>query len=258
MMYHAGLCTRCRLCMKVCPRNAIYMQDAKVVTDRQRCNNCGECGKVCASKARELCGQISDVGEIMEKVRSDKMFFEGSGGGVTVSGGEPLLQWEFTLNILKACKNEGIHTAIETSGFALWEHAKEVFKYSDLILYDLKHMDSEIHRKLCGVPNEAILQNAIRAGKELGSSIVFRMPVIPGYNDDEENISSMVGFLRNEMGGKCPVYLLPYHNFGEEKRDSLDVREWEFYTHVPDEREMESLAEKFSLAGIEVHIGGSM
>ena len=215
-------------CIKACSKKAIEkgamgtntqtQQPIQYIhVDRKLCDDCGECVDVCHPHAIYICGQRYTVEDIMKKVRADKTFFEHSGGGVTVSGGEALSQPEFTIALLKQLKEEGFHTALDTTGFAQWEVVEKTLPYTDLYLYDLKHMDSAIHKATVAVPNEPILENARRLAAA-GAKFQIRVPVIPQFNDNDENIRRTAEFCA-ELGNEAVtvVQLLPYHNLGVTK-----------------------------------------
>ena len=222
---------KCGNCLTVCPHNAISPGKKKksltsdeeitlVTVDRSKCDNCGKCAEVCTSKALYMCGTDYTVDELMERVRRDIPFFNKSGGGVTISGGECLSQPEFTLEFLKRCKAEGIHTAVDTTGFTDWKWIEKVLPYTDLFLYDLKHMDSEMHKRGTGVPNEVILENARKIAKA-GGKFQLRIPVIPMYNDSVEEFEKYGNFIK-ELGDSVEVVqLLPYHALGVTKWERL-------------------------------------
>lgn len=226
LLYYRDLCTGCGRCISACDIAAIGLEGSKVATDRSLCDNCGNCVSVCPAKAREISGQSIEAREAADKACADKIFFVDSGGGVTLSGGEVLSQPEFAVEILKRCKENGIHTAIETSGFTKFEQLAAVLEYSDLVLYDFKHMDPEAHKRLTGVDNRLILENAKRIVHELHKPLIGRIPLIPGLNDDLENITSTARFIAEELGRETKVHLLPYNPLGESKNSSLDHSEY--------------------------------
>ncbi|MBR6812771.1 MAG: glycyl-radical enzyme activating protein, partial [Oscillospiraceae bacterium] len=179
---------KCGKCLTVCPNNAISVGKTKktpmgdeeiqlVTVDRSKCDNCGKCAEACTSKALYMCGTEYTVEEIMTRIRKDVPFFKSSGGGVTFSGGECLCQPDFMVEVLKACKAEGIHTAVDTTGFIPWSTIERVLPYTDLFLYDIKNMNSELHKRVIGVPNELILENA-RKIAAAGGKFHIRIPVI--------------------------------------------------------------------------------
>jgi len=215
-------------CIKACSKNAIEKGKMGVNTQTQQpiqyihvnrtiCDDCGECTSVCHPHAIYTCGERYTVEDIMKKARADKSFYDHSGGGVTISGGEALSQPAFTLALLKQLKEEGFHTALDTTGFAQWETVEKTLPYTDLYLYDLKHMDSKIHEQTVGVPNEPILENARRLAAA-GGKFQIRVPVIPQFNDNDENIRRVAEFCA-ELGNEAVtvVQLLPYHNLGVTK-----------------------------------------
>ena len=247
-------------CIKACTKNALAKGAVGVDTktqqpvqyvhvDRKLCDNCGDCTENCYPHALYICGTRYTVEEIMQKVRPDKTFFEFSGGGVTVSGGEALSQSEFTLALLKQLKEEGFNTALDTTGFAPWEKVEATLPYTDLYLYDLKNMDSEKHRKTVGVPNERILDNARRIAAA-GGKLQVRIPVIPLFNDSEENIRKTAEFCK-ELGTEAvtTVQLLPYHNLGVSKHLRISDEAVAEATPPSDEK-MERFKEIFLSCGI--------
>ena len=214
-------------CIRACAKGALELgeqrQDARtgdmlqmVHVKRDVCDNCGNCARVCYPKALYLCGEDWTVEKLAKRLLQDRKFFERSGGGVTVSGGEALSQADFTVAILKRMKAEGIHTALDTTGFAPWETVERTLPWTDLYLYDLKHMDSEKHKTVIGVPNERILDNARRLAAA-GKKLQVRIPVIPMFNNGVENIRKTAEFCRELGDAVTVVQLLPYHNLGVAK-----------------------------------------
>jgi len=224
---------KCGRCLGVCPYDAVRPGKKKttldgsgeiqvVTVDRSKCDNCGACAKACMSKALYMCGTDYTVDDILERVRRDMPFFKRSGGGVTVSGGECLCQPEFTLELLKRCKEEGIPTAVDTSGFVKWEIIESVMPYTDVFLYDIKGIDSAMHKQVIGVPNELILENArkIAAG---GGKIHIRIPLMPMYSDSAEAFAE-IGKFCLELGNAVDiVQILPYHKLGTVKWERLQT-----------------------------------
>lgn len=259
LMFYANKCTGCARCIESCPHKAINLaeKDGKLlaITDRGICTDCGVCARFCPAEARELAGKAMTVSEVLKKVLRDRLFIESSGGGVTLSGGEPLMHPDFSEALLKAAKAEGLHTAIESSSFASREAVDRVFRYVDLGLLDIKHMDSESHRRLTGVPNEPILENLVYIRKVLGVSIMISLPVIPGYNDSAENISATARFVAEELGRDVKIRLLPYHRLGESKNESLG-KGMDFSIQVPDDRHMNALKDIVESFGLRTQIGG--
>lgn len=250
----------CGNCLSVCPqgaitpgRKAIRGADQKEITlvhvDRNKCDNCGKCESVCTPKALYLCGKDYTVDEIMDRVRRDIPFFKTSGGGVTVSGGECLSQPDFLLEVLKRCKEEGVHTAVDTTGYASWGWYEKILPYTDLFLYDLKNMDSEKHRKVVGVPNERILENAQKIASA-GGKFQIRIPVIPMFNDSQNDFQSYGEFISGLGDAVEVVQLLPYHNMGTVKWERLHREAPVMEVLPPSEKKMEKLKKLLEDVGI--------
>ena len=213
-------------CIKACPKGAIELGptrlDAKTMEElqtihvnRDLCDNCGKCAEVCHPQALYICGKDYTVEELVQRLLQDRKFFK-MGGGVTISGGECLTQPEFTSQVLKRLKEEGINTAVDTTGFCKWEVIERILPYTDLFLYDLKHMDSEKHMAVVAVPNEPILENAKKIAAA-GGKMQVRIPVIPMFNHDEENIRKTAEFCKELGDAVTVIQLLPYHNMGVSK-----------------------------------------
>jgi len=258
LMTYTNKCKGCGRCIPKCPNNAISLVRGETdqlvaVTDRNKCINCGAC-TVCPFKARELAGKMTTVRQAIEKVKRDKVFFEGSGGGMTISGGEALAHPDFSANLFAAAHAEGIHTAIETSSFASRTVVDKVFAHVDLALLDVKHMDSAKHKEYTGVPNEQILDNIRHIRNDLKIPVILRVPTIPGYNDDDANIHA-VGRFAAEPGHEVSVNLLPYHRLGESKSESLG-RKQNLGLTPPSEDHMNQLKAIIEGYGVRCKIGG--
>lgn len=259
LMFYANKCTGCTACVSACPNTAVSItvkEDKPLVyTDRTLCSDCGKCVSVCPTGARELAGKDMTVSEVLKQVLKDRMFMEGSGGGMTVSGGEPLMHPDFTEALLKAAKEEGLHTAVESCSFASREVVERVFRYVDLALLDIKHMDSTAHKKLTGVPNEQILDNIKYIRNVLNVPVMISVPTIPGYNDSDDNIAATAKFVADELNGKVNIRLLPYHRLGESKNESLG-KGMDMSIEVPQDDHMQHLKAIAESFGVETQIGG--
>lgn len=249
----AEKCASCLKCTEVCPFGETFKKERKV--DWEKCTRCLRCVDVCFYGARVLYGKKMTVNEVVETVKRDKVFFSNSSGGVTLSGGEMSMQPLFAAEILKGCHQNDIHTAIETCGYSPWEPFHQILKHVDLLLYDIKHMDTTRHREKTGVDNALILENAKKAS-ECVEEMIIRFPVIPGFNDTDENVLIMARFLRDELPRVHRVDMLPYHSMGESKCERIG-RLYPFKSEesLSDER-VQHLRDILSDVGLEVSIGG--
>lgn len=222
VVWLAPKCIDCGTCLEVCPEGAIKKESSLLVTDKSKCKAYGKCVKLCRARAREIKGEKMTVGEVVDIVERDSVFYWRSGGGITLSGGEPLSQPKFSLEILKECKQRYIHTAIETSGFCEFDDLRNCADYLDFIYYDIKHMDEDKHIELTGVSNETIFENLKKLASYLykkngKTQLCIRIPIIPKYNDSGENIEKIISMLKDLGGLIDGVELLGYHRLGMSK-----------------------------------------
>ena len=217
------LCKGCGQCLEICPNEAIRPGEGVHRIDYSRCNSCGDCVDHCGYGALLRYGEAKTVSDVWDAVRRDKMFYDGSGGGVTASGGEPLLWARFVRDLFKLCKGEGIDTCIETCGLAGRQALLDVIPVTDHFLYDLKHIESELHERYTGQPNGTILGNAAFL-LDQGVDILFRQPLIPGINDTAGNIEATAAFLSGLGKGDICLELMPYHRMGWSKYRALDMK----------------------------------
>jgi pyruvate formate lyase activating enzyme len=250
VMLWPARCIRCGACIESCPQAAISLDEAGALTDLDLCDQCGECTEDCYAGAREMVGRAASVAEVMAEIESDRPFYEESGGGATFSGGEPLLQPDFLLALLQACKTQEIHTTVDTCGFASWNVLERVRPYTDLFLFDLKMMDEAQHREYTGVSNEPILRN-LRRLSESGQTIRLRIPVIPGINDEPQQIRQMGEFAAGLLH-LDEVDILPYHNIAAEKYRRLNRVYLLPDTLVPSEEHMAEIAQTLRGFGLKV------
>lgn len=220
LMVRANRCRSCGECVKACPKEALHL-DGEVITNKRLCENCGICAQVCVHGARELVGRPVTVAALLSEIERDVVFFDQSGGGVTLTGGEPLMQPRFTSELLQACQAHDIHTVLDTSGYAPWGVVAEAAAHTDLFLYDIKLMDDDRHRKYTGVSNRRILSNLKRL-VEGGGRVIVRIPLIPGVNDDEGNLRETHRFLAG-LPGILRVEVLPYHAIAAAKYSALHL-----------------------------------
>ncbi|KAA3617894.1 MAG: glycyl-radical enzyme activating protein [Calditrichaeota bacterium] len=254
-MYTADKCIGCNSCVEACPQNACQLTPDGIVTDPDLCKTCGICADVCPTGATEMSGKIQSVKEIIEIIEKERIFFDQSGGGVTFSGGEPLMYADFLIELLDACQQRGIHCTVDTSGLTKTETLLDVAKRTDYFLYDLKLMDDERHKKWTGVSNKKILDN-LQILAETDASINIRIPLIKNVNDDFENIEQMAEFVAELPGEKRQVNLLAYHNIAERKYQKLGETYQPGEMAEPTKEEQEQIAKKFESFGLKVVLGG--
>jgi pyruvate formate lyase activating enzyme len=216
------LCAHCGTCLDICTNNAIRHTEGEHRIDYSRCASCGNCRDHCYYGALVRYGESMTVAEVWDAIRRDKIFYESSGGGVTVSGGEPLLWAKFVRELFELSRQERIDTCVETCGSADPEALLEVIPVTDHFLFDLKHMDPDIHKKYTGQSNSQILRNAALI-LERGADVVFRQPLIPGVNDSIANIEATAGFLTSLGKNDIRLQILPYHRMGQSKYKALHI-----------------------------------
>lgn len=246
-------CIGCMTCIDACPMSALTKGGAGIRIDSEKCDHCGKCAEACPSLALERLGREMSVAELMKEVAKDEPFYDQSHGGVTLSGGEPLLQDAFAEDFLKACKRKGYHIAVDTCGAVPWRAIERVLPYVDLFLYDVKLLDNAKHERYTQAPNKLILSN-LRRLAVLCADIWIRMPLIPGINDDPIHIHH-VGELVCELGLK-EVFLLPYHKMARAKYERLHLPYSLSSLEDPTEDVIAPLAGILRDQGLNVHIGG--
>ncbi|MBT3315005.1 MAG: glycyl-radical enzyme activating protein [Anaerolineae bacterium] len=254
-MYSHDKCIGCNTCVEACPENACELTPQGIVTDPELCKVCGICADVCPTKATEISGEVMTKEAILEKIEKERVFFDQSGGGVTFSGGEPLMHAEFLIELLDECGERGIHRTVDTTGLAKKEILLEVAKRTEHFLYDLKAMDTAVHEKWTGTGNENILKN-LKMLSAAGAKINIRIPLVKGVNADEENIRETAAFVADLAGEKKKVNLLPYHNIAARKYQKLGGEYDPGVMEEPSEAEQERCVEIFAEYGIEAIIGG--
>lgn len=248
LAFTVSRCVHCGKCLEVCPEKAIRFENPDRI-DRSRCTVCGLCVAFCPAGALEMVGKEVTVEELVREVEKDRLFYEESGGGVTISGGEPLTQFAFAVELARALKVRGFHVALDTSGYAEgkkkdWEKLKTLAEVVDLVLYDVKLIDARKHVYYVGVSNEGILQNARRLFALFPEKLWLRYPLIPGINDDEEDFKKLQLFLRNFPGVRLEV--LPYHRLGVGKYARLG-KEYVLSAICPlSEEEVQEVKDKLS------------
>ncbi len=255
ILYIESNCKKCLHCVDECPKKAIKFSDKeKIKIDRKICNTCSQCVDTCPNQALKLVGDQRTVEELYQDVMKDNTFYRRSNGGVTIGGGEPTMQHEFVRALLQKCKETYMHTAMETCGYVKWESLEKILDLVDLLYFDIKHMNLNTHKKLTGVSNELILENARKASKM--RTIIIRIPLIPGYNDSEENIFKTAKFAAELGENLLRIELLPYHKFGTRTYEQLG-REYELKDlEPPNEEYMTKLKKLIESCGVKAQIGG--
>ena len=251
---------KCNACKNVCPVDgALCFEDGKLVKiNRDICTNCMKCYQACPSDAIKAWGKEMTVDECMEIILKDRGYYEKSGGGVTVSGGDPMIQMDFVVELFRRCKEEKIQTCLESTFYAEWSTIEKVLPYTDIIISDIKHMDTNVHRKHTGRENHLILEN-LKKLADLNKEIILRIPVIPGVNDGKDNLEKTADFILNEMDGKVrTLQLLSFMRLGEEKYQSLGIP-YKMENIVVDRKafteKVKKMAEYFNGRGIHCQVG---
>lgn len=254
LLHAPSKCISCGACIKACPNGAIILEQSGIHIDRKRCRHCGICTQTCYTDALKMSGEAKSIDEIMAEILTDKSFYEKTGGGVTLSGGEVTSHADFAAQIVEACKKKKIGVAIDTCGYTSYENLAKLVKDAAWILYDIKSIDSEKHQKLTGVGNELILKNLRRlaAEPEQKSKIIIRMPLVHLVNDSMDDMKRTCIFLK-ELGLK-KVNGIPYHSLGTSKSRSLGLKPFEFET--PPEEYLAEIKALFTEEGLSFAVMG--
>lgn len=251
IMTYDEKCLSCRKCLESCSVEAIFFSERGREIDRAKCNYCLQCAQVCPSGAIQRIGNYMTMDEVLKEVDSDLLFYQNSGGGMTVSGGEPLLQWEFVRELCRRCKEKGIPTALDTSGYVSWERMERVLEHVDLVLYDIKHTDTDKHKEGTGVDNELILKNAKKTAAKARTWL--RVPLIPGYNDSDSDIRKLIEFALTIDIEK--ISILPYHEWGTPKYPRLATVYQMEGTPIPNEDCLNRVKDLVKVSGLPVTVG---
>jgi pyruvate formate lyase activating enzyme len=252
LLFNSEVCIHCGKCLNVCKLGALSAKIPSLI-DRSVCVGCGECAKICPAGALVVKGKEMTVEQLIKELKKDAITFRRSKGGVTLSGGEPLVQSEFAVELLKACKEQGWHTAMETTGLASESVIEKVFPWVDLALLDIKAFDGKVHEEYTGVSNEVILKNSIMISNI--TSTVVRIPTVPGFNASREEYERMCGHVK-KMNGVSTIHILPYHTYGENKYALLGEKYPMKETHYLSKEEIASLKEVVENEGFNCVIGG--
>lgn len=257
-LYKENKCIGCKTCEEVCPQDLLHLTEKGIVASQERdCVLCGDCAESCPALALELCGKEWEMEELLEEIEKERGIMEQGKGGVTISGGEPLMHPEFTLKLLKELGAKDFHRAVDTTLFANKEVVKSISMECELFLVDLKSMDNNTHEKFTGVPNQPILDN-LRLISKLNHPYYIRIPLIKEVNAGEENIKETIAFLSSLERKPEVIDLLPYHDIGKGKHERMGTvyNPEGFSLTAPTQDEIENITGLFKEAGLEVRIGG--
>jgi pyruvate formate lyase activating enzyme len=252
LLFFEAACRRCYRCVRVCQTGTTTVEAGGAIRiNRDKCAACGNCVEQCLNEARVMSGKQMTAAEVAEVVKKDALFYANSGGGVTVSGGEPFYQPEFLKEIFRLCREQGIHTAVETSGEAKWKVIEGALQYIDLFLYDIKHTNPERHRELTGKDNAIILDN-LRRITAAGKRVILRLPLINGFNDAAGEIEA-VAALANDLGIRR-VDIMAYHRLGEKKYERLGRDYPAAGTAQYSEEEVAGIKDRFVSLGLDARL----
>jgi len=254
-MYNDSKCIGSKKCLDNCPNDALILTENGIVTDVNACNLCGKCAEVCPTKAFEMLGEFKPLDNLMKIIDNEAVFFDQSDGGVTFSGGEPLMHADYLIEALKECGKRYYHRVVDTTAFSSLETIVEVADNTELFLIDLKLMDDVNHKKLTGVSNQKIHRNITEIAKK-DVDIIFRVPVIPGVNTSDENTIATANFMNSLAGNRDVINLLPYHSIAENKHKKLGDLEGFTSFKEPTEKELERMIAVYETYGIKASVGG--
>ncbi len=252
LFYFESSCARCQRCISVCPNEAISAgPDDSIITDRSKCKACGACTVVCPKDARVITGKLMTVNAVLDIIRQDTPFYRNSGGGMTASGGEAAAQPDFRIELFKKCRENGIHTTLDTTGYVKRETMQQILEYTDLVMLDIKHIDPAKHKEMTGVSNELILENA-RQIAETGKPMWIRFPLIPGCTDSNGNIDATADFTLS-LGLKR-IDILPYHRMGVGKYERLGMEYLLSEIKPYSEEQLAKMRSRLENKGLEVRL----
>lgn len=252
LLYAQSKCLGCRKCEIICKQNVHRFLDGEHILMRDKCILCGDCAEECPSNALEICGKEVNSSEVMDIVIRDKVFYEVSGGGITISGGEPMCQEDFTFALLKEAKKNNLHTVLDTNGNFKWKDFKPLIPYIDMIRYDMKIMDPKKHEQYTGIDNHQILENFKKLIMFDKINLIVSFPVINRVNDKVENIDDMINFIKY-VGKKVKINVLPYHSFYVSKLKKLGKSVDYEFKEVKQEK-IDSILNRFKEGGLKAFV----
>jgi pyruvate formate lyase activating enzyme len=247
-------CRVCLKCVEICPVNAISVREGRRIIDRNTCNLCFECVEACPYGALSKIGKLYSVSELLREIERDRIFFTNSGGGVTFSGGEPLFQAGFTKRVFRECRRKQIHTTLDTTGYCLWVKMREVLDVTDLVLFDIKHIDPMYHRKSTGMDNRLILENFKKTSQLVATWV--RIPLVPGFNDSKEHLWEILAYIYKTVNTKIKrISILPYHTWGMHKYSKIGKSYLLGEEQDSFQYSIEELKSEWDSEGIDITIG---
>ncbi len=256
--YLPAKCIGCGQCVLACDHGGHRITDGVHMYDRDVCVRCGACVEACPTGALDAAGREVVAGDVLEEISRDRMFYERSGGGITLSGGEPTMQPEFSVALLTLARDAGLHCAVDSCGFGKWENVEPIYRLADLVLYDLKAIDDGLHQRLTGLSNESILANLHRIlGMEDGPAVWVRFPVIPGCTDGDEDVERMAAYLGSLWSHPRfeRLDLMPYHRLAESKYEQFGREYTLTGTEPPSQDSLRAIRATFERHGVEVSDG---
>lgn len=254
IMFNKEKCTGCGQCESRCQKGNIDLEAKRFIPEPKDCEFCENCIDFCVKNAREIVGKTVGVDELLKEVEKDRVFYDESGGGVTLSGGEVMCQIDFVESFVKKAKQRGLSVVIDTCGHAPFENFERIIPYVDLFLYDIKLINSRKHEEYTGLANDIILQN-LKELKSSGANVAIRIPLIDGINTSDSDIEEMIGYIGG-LDGEKKINLLPYHNKGTHKYEKINMKNSSLLMGTPSQEKLEEIRSRFAQNKFDVQIGG--
>lgn len=246
--------SKCCICIFSCKREAIKRERDRLFIFTERCSLCGECIKKCPESNLKIVGEEWSIDDLIKEILKDRIFYKKSGGGITLSGGEPLLQNKFVSQFVRECKRYSIHTIVDTCFAVDWEKIEELLEWVDLFYIDLKQLDNKLHIRFTGKSNKSILRNLERMSKKnFLNKVVIRIPFIPGVNSDEITHKKIINYIK-KLNSKLTIHLLPYHNLGRKKYRLLGIKKNEKLFRLPTQKEINKVIKLYGKSGFNISV----